>query len=228
MEYFLITMTIFVIPCLFIIGLIKPYPILCFSSSKGSRKKILIVYPILFVVFFMLCGIEPMITGETLPNNDVNNELKSEQSEGNETPDDAVKNDPSGKRLDPMVEETKAKQLKIEIQNVSVKHNSIGIPTIGINLFNGTDKNIDAFKIKIYAYNNFDEPLKEFGYGKEFFYGIDQDEIPSNEHSDINKTWTLNGFDTGKKFYISIEEIHFSDGTTWKSEEGARIDYNVK
>lgn len=88
---------------------------------------------------------------------------------------------------------------------------------------NHSGKTIDAYKVRISVYNNYGEQLKEFGVGNDHFNGISQDALADGQSSSSSRSWTLHGFDTGRKFVVRLMSIHYSDGTEWTTEQDQQV-----
>lgn len=111
----------------------------------------------------------------------------------------------------------------ITLNKVTVRPNVIGEPQLSLSLTNNSSKSIDAFKIRVSAYDNYGTKLKEFGYGDDYYAGISQDTIPPGSTSSSDKSWTLHGFESGRKFVVRLISLHFSDGTEWSTEKDQQI-----
>jgi len=111
----------------------------------------------------------------------------------------------------------------VTLNQVTIKPNSIGEPQINLSMTNHSGKTIDAFKILVYAYDNYGTKLKAFGFGDDAFHGISQDPIGDGETTSPSRYWTLNGFDNGRKFVVRLMSLHFSDGSQWDTEDGQEV-----
>lgn len=111
----------------------------------------------------------------------------------------------------------------VTLDSVTVTPNVIDEPQVHLTLTNNSGKTIDAFKVRIYAYDNYGTQLKEFGYGDDYFSGISQDTIPAGAVTDNNRSWTLHGFDTGRRFVVRLMSLHFTDGSEWTSEQDQQV-----
>lgn len=111
----------------------------------------------------------------------------------------------------------------VTLNKVTVRPNVIGEPQLSLSLINNSNKSIDAFKIRVSAYDNYGTKLKEFGYGDDYYAGISQDTIPPGGASSSDKSWTLHGFESGRKFVVRLISLHFSDGTEWNTEKDQQV-----
>jgi RNA polymerase subunit RPABC4/transcription elongation factor Spt4 len=115
--------------------------------------------------------------------------------------------------------EVKKVPLPANFKTVSVDVNMIGEPTVTAVLENNSDKTIDAYKVCVSAKNNYGDVVKEYGGGKEYYFGLSQRQIPPHQQSDAGYYWTLHGFENGTKFKVELYSIHYTDGTEWKAEQ---------
>lgn len=111
----------------------------------------------------------------------------------------------------------------VTLDKVIVKSNVIGEPLVSLIMTNHSGKTIDAYKVRISVYNNYGEQLKEFGVGSDHFGGISQDALADGQSSSSSRSWTLHGFDTGRKFVVRLMSIHYSDGTEWTTEDSQKV-----
>ena len=111
----------------------------------------------------------------------------------------------------------------VTLDKVIVKPNVIGEPLVSLVMTNRSGKTIDAYKVQISVYNNYGEQLKEFGVGNDHFNGISQDALGDGQSSSSSRSWTLHGFDTGRKFVVRLMSIHYSDGTEWTTEQNQQV-----
>lgn len=111
----------------------------------------------------------------------------------------------------------------VTLDRVIVKPNVIGEPLVSLVMTNHSGKTIDAYKVQISVYNNYGEQLKEFGVGNDHFNGISQDALGDGQSSSSSRSWTLHGFDTGRKFIVRLMSIHYSDGTEWTTEQDQQV-----
>lgn len=111
----------------------------------------------------------------------------------------------------------------VTLDKVSVSPNPIGEPQVSLVMTNHSGKTIDAYKVRISVYNNYGEQLKEFGVGNDHFNGISQDALGDGQSSSDSRSWTLHGFDTGRKFIVRLMSIHYSDGTEWTTEQDQQV-----
>ena len=111
----------------------------------------------------------------------------------------------------------------VTLDKVVVTPNVIGEPLVSLVMTNHSGKTIDAYKVQISVYNNYGEQLKEFGVGNDHFSGISQDALGDGQSSSSSRSWTLHGFDTGRKFVVRLMSIHYSDGTEWTTEDSQKV-----
>lgn len=111
----------------------------------------------------------------------------------------------------------------VTLDKVVVTPNVIGEPQVSLVMTNHSGKTIDAYKVQISVYNNYGEQLKEFGVGNDHFNGISQDALGDGQSSSSSRSWTLHGFDTGRKFIVRLMSIHYSDGTEWATEQDQQV-----
>lgn len=110
-----------------------------------------------------------------------------------------------------------ARRPPLEITSVYMSRNSIDTPVINLSVRNVKNKTIDAFEVTVIAFDGYDRQLSQFGFGDKQFRGIAQNiYIVPKDWSNI--AWTLNGFENGVKFKISLYSAHFTDGTVWEAE----------
>ena len=88
---------------------------------------------------------------------------------------------------------------------------------------NNSQKDIDAYKVQISAYDNYGSKLKEFDVGKDHFNGISQDSLPAGATTSDGRRWEMTGFDKGRRFVLRLMSIHFTDGTEWKTEDSQEV-----
>lgn len=106
----------------------------------------------------------------------------------------------------------------VTLSRTIITPNVIGEPTLSLIMKNNSQKTINAFKLHIYAYDNYGKQVKQFGYGDGVFSAISQREIEPGGTTSSQYTWTLHGFDNGRKFKVQLYSIHFTDGTEWTAE----------
>lgn len=107
----------------------------------------------------------------------------------------------------------------VTLSRTIITPNVIGEPTLSLIMKNDSQKTINAFKLHIYAYDNYGKQVKQFGHGDDHFSAISQREIEPGGTTSSQYTWTLHGFDNGRKFKVQLYSIHFSDGTEWTAEK---------
>jgi hypothetical protein len=104
------------------------------------------------------------------------------------------------------------------ISTTRFRHNSIGTPEISIAVDNNSDKTIDAFNVRFFLYDNFNNPVGHYGRGANTFDGIFQWEsiAPRSAYDGSFSWWTLYGFDSATKYTGFVTSVHFTDNTTWE------------
>lgn len=104
----------------------------------------------------------------------------------------------------------------LEVSRQQIAYNSIGEALSSVTAKNNSNKTIDAFKIYIYCYDNFNKPVNHYAYNTNIFTGIKQDKIRPNESiSCKDYDWTMHGFDNTTKIQAIVKEIHYTDNTSW-------------
>lgn len=116
----------------------------------------------------------------------------------------------------------------VELSNIIIDTDMIGTPQVAIIMTNTSQKTIDAFKVKIYAYDNYGKQLKEFGSGSDYFSGISQRELVAGATTSGDYYWTLYGFENGRKFKAQLYSVHFTDDTSWEAESGQDVSVSGK
>ena len=112
----------------------------------------------------------------------------------------------------------------LQITGSHMSSDSIGNPRVSVSCKNTTNKNIDAFTVDFYCYNNFNDPVQQYGYGESIFKGIAQEVVrPGQIYDGCNNFWQTYGFDTMTKFYAFVTEIHYEDGSTWKVSDAFSV-----
>ena len=87
------------------------------------------------------------------------------------------------------------------------------------NYYNAKFKLFERCRIKVINIDdNYGKQVKQFGYGDGVFSAISQREIEPGGTTSSQYTWTLHGFDNGRKFKVQLYSIHFTDGTEWTAE----------
>lgn len=67
----------------------------------------------------------------------------------------------------------------------------------------------------IKTFNNFGEPANGF-LTDNSYDGISQDKIAPGQSKQVS--WTLYNYDTASKIEATVYQVHFTDGTTWGSD----------
>lgn len=123
----------------------------------------------------------------------------------------------------------------------SIQKNIIGTPELILVVKNMTNKEIDAFEFSCKLYDAFDRPAYKIGTNNNIFDGIAQQiSLPAPVEGLANKplyfkdfdfnsnektlytywdifTWNLTLYETASKVKdISINKVHFTDGTVWE------------
>lgn len=212
-------MTIILI--VFFIGMVKPELVIR-HSSKNRRLKIL-------AICFGLLAISEILNVSYVDYREMKAEdvIKAEQQK--EDKQKAAEAVAEQKRADDerKAQEEKAKQEAqkppVALSNLVLDRNSIGEPRIGLAVTNTSNKIIDAFKIRVYAHDNFGKQVEAFGYGSGYFSGISQETISQGKSTSPSYKWTMHGFENGTKFKLQLMEVHFSDGTGWKTDDNQDV-----
>ncbi len=106
----------------------------------------------------------------------------------------------------------------ITLTELVLEPDLIGQPTATLIFTNDSNKTIDAYTVRIYAYDNYGKKVTQFGIpDNDYFGGISQREIPPGASPSRNHMWTLHGFNTGRTFKACLMSIHFTDGSEWKA-----------
>ena len=93
--------------------------------------------------------------------------------------------------------------------------NSIGTPEVHITILNEGPELIDAFDVRICAFDAYGDPVKDYGYGSHCFTGVASDErIPAG--TQYTATWVLYGQDFATSAEVSPVRSHTSGGSTWR------------
>lgn len=116
----------------------------------------------------------------------------------------------------------------VKLSNLIIEKDMIGTPEVSLIMTNTSNKIIDAYKVKIYAYDNYGKQLKEFGHGDDYFAGISQNELQPGATTSSDYHWSLMGFSNGRKFKLVLYSIHFTDDTTWESVDGQEVSISGK
>lgn len=111
----------------------------------------------------------------------------------------------------------------VTLNKLTITPDIIGQPLVSLSMTNNSQKDIDAFKVQISAYDNYGSKLKEFGVGKDHFNGISQDALPAGATTPDSRHWEMAGFDNGRRFVLRLMSIHFSDGTEWNTEDSQQV-----
>lgn len=111
----------------------------------------------------------------------------------------------------------------VTLNKLTIKPDIIGQPLVSLSMTNNSQKDIDAYKVQISAYDNYGSKLKEFDVGKDHFNGISQDSLPAGATTSDGRRWEMTGFDKGRRFVLRLISIHFTDGTEWKTEDSQEV-----
>lgn len=111
----------------------------------------------------------------------------------------------------------------VTLNKLTITPDIIGQPLVSLSMTNNSQKDIDAFKVQISAYDNYGSKLKEFDVGKDHFNGISQDSLPAGATTPAGRRWEMTGFDKGRRFVLRLMSIHFTDGTEWKTEDSQEV-----
>jgi len=102
----------------------------------------------------------------------------------------------------------------VEIRKVSFGEDILGFPFFSPDLYNGSDKPIDAVEINFRCENRFGEPLYtllSLTNGGVFLY---QESIEPGEGTGERYSCSLMNFDDTAILYLSIAKYHYKDGET--------------
>lgn len=105
----------------------------------------------------------------------------------------------------------------------TMERNAINNPMAGVIVKNISDKIIDAYTVKIHCYNNYGDPVKQYGYDSNVYGGISQERIYPGREDGYNTFWTLYGHENTTKVEIVLVKVHCTDGTLWTPEAGQRV-----
>lgn len=111
----------------------------------------------------------------------------------------------------------------VTLNKLTITPDIIGQPLVSLSMTNNSKKDIDAFKVQIFAYDNYGTKLKEFDIGKDHFNGISQESLPAGATTPDSRHWEMTGFDNGRRFILRLMSIHFSDGTEWTTENDQQV-----
>ena len=111
----------------------------------------------------------------------------------------------------------------VTLNKLTIEPDIIGQPLVSLSMTNNSQKDIDAYKVQISAYDNYGSKLKEFDIGKDHFNGISQDSLPAGATTSDGRRWEMTGFDKGRRFVLRLMSIHFTDGTEWKTEDNQEV-----
>jgi hypothetical protein len=96
-----------------------------------------------------------------------------------------------------------------------VGYDAIGTPEIKLIPKNISKKDIDAYTVQIYCYNNYNEPVNDQLKNTNIFTGTSQDILKAGKTVSFNDSWTLYGYDNTTKVKVYLKKVHFTDGTLW-------------
>jgi len=102
----------------------------------------------------------------------------------------------------------------IEVVSASIGSDIIGTSELRVKLRNKTDKTIDAVDIEAYFFNNYDEPVGEWGLRKAEAYGgtIQRETIrPGATYDAVFNLAVYQGVTKVKN--VKVTRAHFTDGT---------------
>lgn len=109
------------------------------------------------------------------------------------------------------------KNAPIQIAHIDLSRNSINIPEVTITLRNKSGKTVDGVRMKIFCFNNFDEPVRGLGSNRNEYMAILQEVAAPGEN--LQGTWTLHGYDNTTKTNVKILDVHFTDGSKWTNKQ---------
>jgi len=105
----------------------------------------------------------------------------------------------------------------LKVTGTTMAYNLIGVPEPQITFKNLSGKSIDAFEIEIRTFDTFGRPVTFPGYGN-LTLGIAQ-EILIPPGAEETMVWTLNLFENATKVNVTVVNVHYTDGTTWKKKK---------
>ena len=113
----------------------------------------------------------------------------------------------------------------IVIDNVIMDKNSIGTPQVSLIVHNRSDTlTVDAFEIKGYCFNNFEDQIKGYGVYEYFTSVFQEEEIgPSETYNNPDLVAMLYGFDDATNVIVAITRVHTTDGQTIEVPEDRLI-----
>lgn len=121
----------------------------------------------------------------------------------------------TGNQINSEINSSTAKALSsLTIVSSKITNNVIGTPELHVTVKNISDKTVDAFKVAVDLYNNFDQPISEFNSNRnKSFVGISQDVIKPGANN--QSVFNLAVFDQATKLKNPrIIQVHFTDGTS--------------
>lgn len=188
-----------------LVGLVNPK-----WAKMESRKKVFYWFGGAFVIFFILGGVTSPATPSVPPKEKsvISNPATTSQPIATQP----VATPPTVDK--PIVQGV---VFPIEITSSKIENNSVGTPILYITVKNTGKKTIDAVTTMSYFFNNFDDPVGEWG-AKESspFAGIIQEKIAPN--GTYSAQYNLAVYDTATKVKAEIYKVHFTDGTTISQE----------
>jgi len=123
----------------------------------------------------------------------------------------------------PKIDSAQQKRIDKSIQNgiplfflsAEIWYDAAGTPELQIITKNISEKDVDAYTIQVYCYNNFNEPVNHYLKGTNVFTGISQDKLEAGKTVYLNDEWKLYGYDNTTKVKVYLKKVHFVDGKAW-------------
>lgn len=113
------------------------------------------------------------------------------------------------------IEKFKEQGIPLFFLSAEVWYDAIGTPEVKLITKNISDKDIDAYSIQVYCYNNFNEPVYHYSKKTNIFSGISQDVLKAGKTTFLNDEWTLYGYDNTTKVKVYLTRVHFINDSTW-------------
>src|SRR5690606_3093703 len=101
----------------------------------------------------------------------------------------------------------------LEFVSLGFSRDSIGTPQPVVTVRNVSSTTVDAFEIKVLAYDDYGRRLKAFGFGDGTYYGISQADIAPGQS--YTARWSMYGYETATRLEVTIYSILPVDGRKW-------------
>lgn len=109
----------------------------------------------------------------------------------------------------------KAHGIPLFFLSAEVWYDAIGTPEVRIIAKNISNKDIDAYSIQVYCYNNYNEPVNHYSNQTNVFNGISQGVLIAGKTTFLHDEWTLYGYDNTTKVKIYLKKVHFTNDSIW-------------